>query len=116
MGGMSRFTPRPRAANMPGGSHGPASGRVMETRSGGPPIASLASAAMSSDADAIPGGHQVVCTGTVRVELPPRRAIELFTPSGERTWVEGWDPVFPAGEGEGETAPGSVSPRAITVR
>jgi len=63
---------------------------------------------MSSDADAIPGGRQVVCTGTVRVGLTPRRAIELFTPSGERTWVEGWDPVFPAGEGEGETAPGSV--------
>lgn len=37
-------------------------------------------------------------------ELPltARRAIELFTPEGERLWVPGWDPHYPDGEG-GET-------------
>jgi hypothetical protein len=63
---------------------------------------------MSSAADAGPDRRQVVCTGTVRVAMPPARAIELFTPSGERAWVEGWDPAFPAAESDDETAPGAV--------
>ena len=44
-------------------------------------------------------------TGTVEVPLPPARALALFTPAGERDWVPGWDPTFPAGE---DTAPGTV--------
>ena len=31
-------------------------------------------------------------TGTIHVPLPPDRALELFTPEGEREWVPGWDP------------------------
>jgi hypothetical protein len=63
---------------------------------------------MSADADAGPDRRQVVCSGMVPIEMPPPRAIELFTPSGERPWVEGWDPAFPAGESDDETAPGTV--------
>ncbi len=37
-------------------------------------------------------------TGEVRVDLPPDKAWILFTPEGERSWVEGWDPHYPAGE------------------
>jgi hypothetical protein len=45
---------------------------------------------------------------TLRVPLPPERALHLFTPVGERAWAPGWDPVFPAGErGDGAT-PGTV--------
>jgi hypothetical protein len=39
----------------------------------------------------------VVCRGTVFVGLPPQEAIELFTAEGERRWVDGWDPAYPAG-------------------
>ena len=31
-------------------------------------------------------------TGAITVPLPPTKAIELFTPEGERDWVPGWDP------------------------
>lgn len=34
--------------------------------------------------------------------------MHLFTPVGERLWLEGWDPVFPAGEHEDGAAPGTV--------
>jgi hypothetical protein len=47
-------------------------------------------------------------TGTVRVPLPPAAALPLFTPEGERDWAEGWDPSFPAGEVDDDTAPGTV--------
>lgn len=53
-----------------------------------------------------------------RLDVPPTRAFELFTPRGERAWVPGWDPVFlyPADgslrrgatfltQGEGEPSP-----------
>ncbi len=30
------------------------------------------------------------------MQLAPTEAIELFTPSGERRWARGWDPIFPA--------------------
>jgi hypothetical protein len=29
-----------------------------------------------------------------RIDMPPARAFELFTPRGERAWVPGWDPEF----------------------
>jgi hypothetical protein len=45
--------------------------------------------------------------GTVPVALPPRAAMKLFSPSGERAWAHGWDPVFPVVTDD-ETAPGTV--------
>ena len=45
---------------------------------------------------------------TLRVPLPPERALHLFTPVGERAWAPGWDPVFPAGEAGDGGAPGTV--------
>ena len=41
---------------------------------------------------------RIQCAGTVRVELPPAEAMELFTAAGERRWVEGWAPQFPSGD------------------
>lgn len=38
-----------------------------------------------------------VLTGEVHVDLPPDRAWVLFTPEGERRWVDHWDPQYPAG-------------------
>jgi hypothetical protein len=35
---------------------------------------------------------------TIAVPLPADEAMALFTARGERRWVEGWDPEFPAGE------------------
>lgn len=46
--------------------------------------------------------------GEVRVALPAEKAMALFTPVGERRWVPGWAPVFPAGEAGDGTAPGTV--------
>jgi hypothetical protein len=46
-------------------------------------------------------------TGTVAVALLREQAFVMFTPSGERTWADGWDPSFLA-PGEDETAPGTV--------
>jgi len=37
-------------------------------------------------------------TVTISVPLPADEALLLFTARGERAWVEGWDPEFPAGE------------------
>jgi hypothetical protein len=37
-------------------------------------------------------------TVTINVPLPADEAMPLFTARGERRWVEGWDPEFPAGE------------------
>jgi hypothetical protein len=45
--------------------------------------------------------------GTVPVSLAQSDAFELFTPSGERRWADGWDPSFPASEPD-ETNPGTV--------
>jgi hypothetical protein len=44
-------------------------------------------------------------SGTVEVPLPPDRALALFTPAGERAWVPGWDPVYPAEE---DISPGTT--------
>ena len=41
--------------------------------------------------------RRVVLRGTVRVALPPDEALALFTAEGERSWVPGWDPTYPAG-------------------
>jgi hypothetical protein len=35
---------------------------------------------------------------TILVPLAADEAMQLFTARGERDWVEGWDPQFPAGE------------------
>ena len=37
------------------------------------------------------------CSGLFEVALPASTAIDLFTPVGERSWVPGWAPVYPAG-------------------
>ena len=49
----------------------------------------------------------IECSGRVRVALRPEAAIHYFTPEGERDWVPGWDPSYPAGDA-GELAPGLV--------
>jgi hypothetical protein len=41
-------------------------------------------------------------TVTISVPLPAEEAMQLFTARGERSWVEGWDPQFPAGESSDE--------------
>ena len=49
--------------------------------------------------------RRVALRGLVPVELPPERAVYLFTPVGERLWAPGWEPSFPAGEaGDGSDA------------
>ncbi len=42
-------------------------------------------------------------SGRFEVALPASMAIDLFTPEGERSWVPGWDPAYPAGQAS-ETA------------
>ena len=37
-------------------------------------------------------------TATIEIPLPASRALPLFTARGERAWVPGWKPRFPAGE------------------
>ena len=51
--------------------------------------------------------RRVRLTGTVEVALPAEQAFVMFTPSGERTWAQGWDPSF-ASPGTDETDPGTV--------
>lgn len=46
-------------------------------------------------------------TGSLEVDLPPDQAFELFTPRGERRWVPGWEPRFPA-DSPDDSAPGTV--------
>jgi Polyketide cyclase / dehydrase and lipid transport len=41
------------------------------------------------------------------VPLPPKDAIALFTPTGERAWTAGWDPQFPSPVPD-DTEPGTV--------
>ena len=48
----------------------------------------------------------VTCTSSFELALAPDRALRLFTPEGERAWVDGWDPVYPGGEPD--LAPGAV--------
>jgi hypothetical protein len=49
----------------------------------------------------------IECSGRVRVALAPAAAIHYFTPEGERRWVPGWDPAYPAGDPV-EPGPGLV--------
>ena len=46
-------------------------------------------------------------TGRIQVGLPPDEAFRLFTPRGERDWVDGWQPRFPAPAPD-DTEPGTV--------
>jgi Activator of Hsp90 ATPase homolog 1-like protein len=45
--------------------------------------------------------------GQVWVPLPPMQAFRLFTPLGERDWVPGWEPRFPAGAAD-DSEPGTA--------
>lgn len=47
-----------------------------------------------------------VVSGQFELNLPAKKAIGLFTPEGEKGWVPGWSPTYPAGE-PSET-PGTV--------
>jgi len=47
-----------------------------------------------------------VVSGQFELNLPAEKAIGLFTPEGEKDWVPGWSPTYPAGE-PSET-PGTV--------
>ena len=49
----------------------------------------------------------VTCTGTFEIPIAAERAGELFTPEGEREWVESWDPRYPD-PGADPAAPGTV--------
>src|SRR5262245_55135144 len=46
-------------------------------------------------------------TGRIQVALPPDEAFRLFTPRGERDWVAGWEPRFPALTAD-DSQPGTV--------
>ena len=59
------------------------------------------------DAASAPTGTRHRLTGTISVELPPEAAFRLFTPAGEREWVDGWEPRFPA-SADDDTVPGTV--------
>ncbi|MFD5699393.1 hypothetical protein [Streptomyces lasiicapitis] len=48
-----------------------------------------------------------VLSATLTVPLAPEAAFRLFTARGERTWVPGWEPVFPVDTPD-DTAPGTV--------
>ena len=50
----------------------------------------------------------MIYSRSIRVPLPPERAMHLFTPAGERLWAPHWDPRFPAGEDGDGSAPGTV--------
>ena len=38
----------------------------------------------------------ITCTAELTVDRPQSAALALFTPEGERAWVPGWDPSYPA--------------------
>jgi hypothetical protein len=38
----------------------------------------------------------IACTAELTVGQPQTAALLLFTPEGERAWVPGWNPAFPA--------------------
>jgi hypothetical protein len=48
------------------------------------------------------------CTGSVRVPVAASEALRLFTARGERAWVLGWDPRFPAGDESLDMSVGTV--------
>jgi hypothetical protein len=53
------------------------------------------------------GPASVTCRGSFELALAAEGAGELFTPEGERSWVEGWDPRYPDPDAD-RTAPGTV--------
>ena len=46
-------------------------------------------------------------TGDFTLPLPPAKALRLFSPEGERSWVNGWDPEY-LHPSHASTAPGTV--------
>jgi hypothetical protein len=46
-------------------------------------------------------------SGQITVALPPAQALRLFTPEGEREWVDGWAPRYAEAVAD-DTAPGTV--------
>lgn len=52
--------------------------------------------------------QRVRLIGTIRVPTTTGDALQLFTPTGERAWAEGWNPVFPVDPLAGETEPGTT--------
>ena len=42
--------------------------------------------------------ERIVATGRLELPLPAAEALWLFTPEGERAWVEGWSPIYSTGE------------------
>jgi hypothetical protein len=48
------------------------------------------------------------CAGSVRVSVAASEALRLFTARGERAWVNGWDPRFPAGDESLDMTVGTV--------
>jgi hypothetical protein len=49
----------------------------------------------------------ILRTAQLTVALPPAEAFRLFTPLGEREWVDHWDPQFPDPVDD-DSAPGTV--------
>jgi hypothetical protein len=47
-----------------------------------------------------------VVSGKFELQAPAQQAIKFFTPEGEKEWVPGWNPTYPAGEAT--QTPGSV--------
>ncbi len=47
-----------------------------------------------------------VVSGKFELPVSAAEAIHFFTPEGERAWVPGWNPVYPAGEAS--ELPGTV--------
>ena len=41
--------------------------------------------------------QSIAHSGTLRVDAPAEHAFQLFTPPGEKLWIDGWDPVVPSG-------------------
>ena len=39
-----------------------------------------------------------VVSGHFELTVPAKEAIGFFTPEGEKDWVPGWNPTYPAGE------------------
>ena len=41
--------------------------------------------------------HSIAHSGNLKVHAPPEHAFQLFTPPGEKLWIDGWDPVVASG-------------------
>ena len=58
----------------------------------------IASGAQNDSSEDQNGGTQVILDGSFELNIDADKALPFFTPEGERTWVDGWDPepVYPA--------------------